>query len=448
MIHELVTTTSPRLLKKMASTTVHLPGGQVFTVRPEDNALEFQAQGEQKFSSGTFPFRWAVTIRAPSRESENGHGPDLGLSGQNGVAQEAKHAIPSTFDRPTLQDDVISIVSASPAAGRESQEAPTARGIAFMLWVTLYRYFHHEAPSRYLDTAATKNTPVEARPRGQWRVQIQNDGIVQARNAMPVLERLGLVAAGEVSGDVDAWSNAFVSRQAFWQIPAALFQDILDPALSSVADSGSTLNGTSSSISHLPPFGGSFPMQYTTTNEIRHPLRQKKPQMGEVFYSRYVPAEGKYLSFRAASLSPEAVPYTGPVGSHSFHEEHAQLRSLSDSQLMKSWLSNPRVSAFWGEYHENFLSDVFKIRHSFSVIGMWDGVPFGYFEIYWVKEDGLGRQMGSLVGDFDRGLHVLVGEEWARGRALVWISSLVHWCWLADNRTMNVLLEPRVDNER
>jgi N5-hydroxyornithine acetyltransferase len=170
--------------------------------------------------------------------------------------------------------------------------------------------------------------------------------------------------------------------------------------------------------------------------------------MGEIFYSRYVPAEGKYLSFRAASLSSDAVPYTGPVGNRSFHDEHAQLRSLSDTQLMKSWLSKPRVSAFWGEYNDNFLPDVSKLRHSFSVIGMWDGVPFGYFEIYWVKEDGLGRLMGSLVGDFDRGLHVFVGEDWARGRALVWISSLVHWCWLADNRTMNVLLEPRVDNER
>nr|BDD69317.1 acyltransferase [Verruciconidia persicina] len=443
----------------MTSPTVHLPGGQVFTIHANDNALEFQAQDQKNSSSpssGTFPFRWAVTIRAasPPGHGENGHGPDLGLSGQNGVHQEAKHAIPRIFDKPSLQDDAISIVSASSSGSGqgESEEAPTARCMAFMLWVTLSWYFQQEAPVPYLDTAATKNTPVEARPRGQWRVHVNNDGIVQSRNAMPALERIWLIAVGEGSGDADGadlWNNAFVSRQAFWQISAATFQDILNPALSALTHSSSTVNGISHThASALPSFGGSFPLQYTTTNEIRHPLRQKKPQMGEVFYSRYVPAEGKYLSFRAASLSPQAVPYAGPVGSRSFHEEHAQLRSLSDTQLMKSWLSKPRVSAFWGEYHDNFLSDVFKLRHSFSVIGMWDGVPFGYFEIYWVKEDGLGRQMGSLVGDFDRGLHVFVGEDWARGRALVWISSLVHWCWLADNRTMNVLLEPRVDNDR
>jgi hypothetical protein len=79
---------------------------------------------------------------------------------------------------------------------------------------------------------------------------------------------------------------------------------------------------------------------------------------------------------------------------------------------------------------------------------MWDGVPFGYFEIYWVKEDPLGQKLGDLIGDWDRGLHILVGEEWARGRVPTWLSSLVHWCLTADFRTMSICLEPRVDNER
>ena len=44
----------------------------------------------------------------------------------------------------------------------------------------------------------------------------------------------------------------------------------------------------------------------------------------------------------------------------------------------------------------------------------------------------------------------LVGEQEFRGphRAKVWLSALVHYFWLADNRTDTVMLEPRVDNEK
>jgi len=44
----------------------------------------------------------------------------------------------------------------------------------------------------------------------------------------------------------------------------------------------------------------------------------------------------------------------------------------------------------------------------------------------------------------------LVGEEEFRGpsRVKIWLSALVHYCWLADNRTETVMMEPRVDNKR
>jgi RimJ/RimL family protein N-acetyltransferase len=82
-------------------------------------------------------------------------------------------------------------------------------------------------------------------------------------------------------------------------------------------------------------------------------------------------------------------------------------------------------------------------------MGCWDGKPFGYFEIYWVKEDNLGKYL-PIVSDYDRGFHCLVGEQEFRGahRVKIWLSALVHYCWLADNRTERVMLEPRVDNEK
>ena len=128
----------------------------------------------------------------------------------------------------------------------------------------------------------------------------------------------------------------------------------------------------------------------------------------------------------------------------------------TDIELLNDWMNQPRVSAMWGvqgpiEVQEKFLTKALDDRHSFPVIGCWDGKPFGYFEIYWVREDPLGRFVtGRDSSYYDRGIHALVGAQEFRGpeRAKIWISALVHYCWLADNRTQRVMLEPRVDNHK
>lgn len=99
---------------------------------------------------------------------------------------------------------------------------------------------------------------------------------------------------------------------------------------------------------------------------------------------------------------------------------------------------------------ENFLRGNLTSNHSFPAIGLWDGKPFGYFELYWVKEDILGQNLGGEAGDFDRGVHALVGEQEFRGKHRVksWITSLAHWAFVQDYRTNAVVLEPRVDNEK
>ena len=200
------------------------------------------------------------------------------------------------------------------------------------------------------------------------------------------------------------------------------------------------------STSHLPTYYPAAACQYVVTKDVRHPLRPKPPRLGETFYSRFVPSVGQYLSFRVASTSPNPVPYLGPIGPEPPLQSH--LLTLNDTSLLQMWLSKPRVQKFWGEYRSSFLENALLSRHSFPAIGMWDGLPFGYFEIYWVKEDSLGRHIGGEAGDWDRGLHVLVGEEWARGRVAAWSTALTHWCMGVDIRTMSVCLEPSLDNER
>lgn len=254
--------------------------------------------------------------------------------------------------------------------------------------------------------------------------------------------------------------------------PADLMQQasmgILTDGLSAgIASPGGPFN----SGSHLPTYYPPPPTQYTFTNHIRHPIRPKPPRQGEVCYCRYIPSLDQWLSFRIPSLSPKPVahPHFWPLGgsmppgtSTGNGTSIATLPTLanfaeraSDVDLLHRWMNNPRVDQAWGlagpkMTQTKFLEDALSSRHSFPLLACWDGKPFGYFEIYWTKEDKLGRLLGGDVGNYTRGIHVLVGEEEYRGphRVKAWLSALVHYCWLADSRTDQVMLEPRIDNAK
>ncbi|KAH8904145.1 hypothetical protein BR93DRAFT_164136 [Coniochaeta sp. PMI_546] len=469
----------------MAPQIIHLPDGQNFTVTPVFAGLFFKSH-ELSTHTNAFPIGWSVVLHTEDDADDNGDGTD----------PEKRHV--HSFTRPTLQNDKLFISSISnPSSNDFKPAASPTRQIAMMLWVTLYWYFHQPEPPSVLHTDASKNTPESGKPRGEWRINIKRDGVLRGRNLIPKLERMGLIATldsavGVVMDDSEGWSRMFVSRKMFWQIPGRLFlftlqpnpkgghshpgsptssrpgsptinetsnRPHLSPSLNHYADLPGapppiTLTSTPSfpigpfySSSHLPTYYPPAPAEFTMTGDIRHPIRPKPPRMGEIFYTRFIPSVGQYLSFRVASLSPKPVPHMGPVGPKP--PSQFDLTTLSDTALLQKWLANPRVSAFWGGFVPDFLTKALASKHSFPVIGTWDGVPFGYFEIYWVKEDPLGRYIGgSDAADWDRGLHVFIGEDWARGRVQAWLTSLVHWSFCSDYRTMSICVEPRVDNKR
>ncbi|KAK1982477.1 acyl-CoA N-acyltransferase [Colletotrichum cereale] len=480
---------------------IHLPDGQKFTVTPVFAGLFFKSH-DLNTHKNPFPIGWTVVLNTEDGEPDfkNVDG-DQSEDDRANARQRHIHG----FRQPTLQNDNLFISSISQPSSTEFKPAASpTRQIAMMLWVTLYWYFHEPQPSPYLTTDASRLTPKEARPKGEWRINIKRDGVLRGRNLIPKLERMGLLSSQDsavganLEENDEERSQMYVSRRTFWQIPGRLFLFTLQrtSAASSHIESSAGSRPTSPastgsmhswhhtpihpphpstgtrfefdvpggpppvsmvttpnfpigpfySSSHLPTYYPPPPLVYTVTSGIRHPVRRRPGHMGEVFYSRFVPSVGQYLSFRIASLAPEAVPYLGPVGPKP--AENSPLTTLSDTALLQSWMSNPRVQKFWGDYVPDFLSNALGSKHSFPVIGMWDGVPFGYFEIYWVKEDILGQKLGSDAGDYDRGIHVFVGEEWARGRVPAWLSSLVHWCLTDDYRTMHVCLEPRIDNVR
>jgi acetyl CoA:N6-hydroxylysine acetyl transferase len=172
------------------------------------------------------------------------------------------------------------------------------------------------------------------------------------------------------------------------------------------------------------PYG--FPLRYVMTDGKRHPLRA--PAVNGEVYRRYLPQFGVDISFRTVD----------PV---------------QDLEVFNAWHNNPRVAAFWElagsrDMHREYLQKVTHDAHMHPVFGCFDDQPFGYFEIYWAKEDRIAPYYE--VDDYDRGVHMLVGEESLRGphRVAAWLPSLAHFMFLDDPRTRHVVAEPRADNAK
>ncbi|CAK4000142.1 Hypothetical predicted protein [Lecanosticta acicola] len=517
----------------MPQSSVHLPNGQTLNVTPVFGGLYFKSS-DLNTHHNVFPPGWTVILHTEDDDDDD-HKPLPETASDPAARAEAalqrsKHV--HRFKRPTLRNDHLFISSISNPASNEFRPptSPT-RQIAMMLWATLYWYFHQQEPAQQLTTSASERTPEEGKPKGDWRINVNREGILKGKHLVPKLERMGLIASEDSSvgldpedgaNSVEGWSRMFVSRRTFWQLDPRIYLFTLTPLQTnspypSISPAGSRptspVRGSSihrppdeaaglglqqaafsnrsslpagpfHSSSHLPTYYPPPPPQYIFSNNTRHPLRPKPPRQGETLYTRFIPSLGQYLSFRVASLSKRPIVYSGPFSQHaggadplssgrdilrnttansdptvptvnhaSSSSEATDTSRMTDLELLHKWMNEPRVALAWGEdgpisHQEEFLKHGLTSRHSIPVIGCFDGKPFGFFEIYWVKEDKLAQYMGGDVGDWDRGLHVLVGEQEFRGphRIKVWMSALVHYCLLADSRTNAVMLEPRVDN--
>jgi RimJ/RimL family protein N-acetyltransferase len=171
---------------------------------------------------------------------------------------------------------------------------------------------------------------------------------------------------------------------------------------------------------------GSYPQQMVISQGKRHPLRPVKPR-GEV-YRRFDARLGAWISLRTLEIE-------------------------EDLSRFNRWQNSPRVASFWQEegsleQHREYLSKLDADPHTLTLIGCFDDQPFAYFEAYWAKEDRIAPFYDA--GDYDRGIHMLVGEESHRGphKVASWLSALVHYLFLDDPRTQRVVAEPRADNAK
>lgn len=169
-----------------------------------------------------------------------------------------------------------------------------------------------------------------------------------------------------------------------------------------------------------------YPQRPVMANGVRFPQRPPKPE-GEV-YRRYDVRLGGWISLRTLDIE-------------------------QDLERYHRWQNSPRVAAFWEEegsleQHREHLQALAGDPHCLQLIGCFDDDPFGFFDVYWAREDRIGPYYDA--GPYDRGIHMLVGEERYRGphRVASWLPALVHYLFLDDPRTQTLVSEPRWDNER
>ncbi|AMB85728.1 acetyltransferase [Pseudomonas agarici] len=220
-------------------------------------------------------------------------------------------------------------------------------------------------------------------------------------------------------------------QQLLWQLPQSPYEALSTGLLLATSISGE-YRCERTLFWQLPqPWLGRsrsapYPQQMVLSAGRRHPFREPKP-LGEV-YRRFDARLGTWVSLRTVEIERDVARFN-------------------------RWQNHPRVLNFWQEggsieRHREYLEKLEADPHTLTLIGCFDDQPFAYFEAYWAKEDRIAPFYE--VADYDRGIHMLVGEENHRGphKVASWLSALVHYLFLDDPRTQRVVAEPRADNAK
>ncbi|MDT9694761.1 GNAT family N-acetyltransferase [Streptomyces sp. P17] len=139
-------------------------------------------------------------------------------------------------------------------------------------------------------------------------------------------------------------------------------------------------------------------------------------------------AEGTAQPARAASVVPtgddllDRVVDWGPITTDAGVLQLVPVRVEHDLPLISRWMNDPAVAAFWelagpqSVTEEHLLSQLVGDGRSVPCVGVLDGTPMSYWEIYRADLDPLARHYPARP--HDTGIHLLIGDVADRGRGL------------------------------
>ncbi|KUJ68600.1 hypothetical protein ACZ90_17095 [Streptomyces albus subsp. albus] len=116
------------------------------------------------------------------------------------------------------------------------------------------------------------------------------------------------------------------------------------------------------------------------------------------------------------------LPGWGPVGTGAGVFQLVPVRVERDLGLLTRWMNDPAVAAFWQlDGPEHLTEKHLRIQlegdgRSMPCLGVLDGVPMSYWEVYRADLDPLARHYPARPQD--TGVHLLIGEVSGRGRGL------------------------------
>ncbi|MGI5378728.1 GNAT family N-acetyltransferase [Streptomyces sp. CA-251387] len=112
----------------------------------------------------------------------------------------------------------------------------------------------------------------------------------------------------------------------------------------------------------------------------------------------------------------------GPISTPAGVLHLVPVRVERDLPLISRWMNDPAVAAFWGlagpqnAAEEHLWSQLSGDGRSVPCLGMLDGTPMSYWEVYRADLDPLARHYPARP--HDTGVHLLIGAVGDRGRGL------------------------------
>ncbi|KUL45584.1 GNAT family N-acetyltransferase [Streptomyces regalis] len=112
----------------------------------------------------------------------------------------------------------------------------------------------------------------------------------------------------------------------------------------------------------------------------------------------------------------------GPISTPAGVLHLVPVRIERDLPIVGQWMNDPAIAAFWGlAGPQNAIEEHLRSQHSgdgrsVPCLGMLDGTPMSYWEIYRADLDPLARYYAARP--HDTGVHLLIGAVGDRGRGL------------------------------